>query len=176
MTIRTGGPTACAAQWRGVPPPCRHRRRALQHRRVPPAPTRPGGHTPPEVWSPVHRRSAAGMRGLRHPRSGGRDAPTLAPPARPPWVRFAPYERYLEVGEEAVAVQQMVALERAGQYAEVVRLCEQHVKARPDCLTSYLLLGFAYGKLGDREKAVANLQHVVANAGDDPEYAQATSS
>ncbi|MDQ1558837.1 MAG: hypothetical protein QOD32_1897 [Pyrinomonadaceae bacterium] len=77
------------------------------------------------------------------------------------------------VGEETGIFQKMVELEKSKSFAELKNLCEVQIKKTPEWLTPYLYLGVAYANLGDRDKAISNLEHVVVNAPGDPAYSQA---
>jgi hypothetical protein len=76
-------------------------------------------------------------------------------------------------GEEVKVFQRMVELEKSKAYAELTVLCEGQIERTPTWLTPYLYLGVAYANTGNTEQAISNLEHVVAEAADDPAYAEA---
>ncbi len=76
-------------------------------------------------------------------------------------------------GEEVAIFRQMVELERNKAYSELIVLCEGQTEKTPEWLTPYLYLGVAYANTGNRDKALSNLEHVVAEAPEDPAYAEA---
>ena len=76
-------------------------------------------------------------------------------------------------GEEFGVFQRLVALEKAQDFAAVISLCETQITRTPTWLTPYLFLGAAYANTGQREKAIANLRHVVTHAAGDPDYQRA---
>jgi hypothetical protein len=77
------------------------------------------------------------------------------------------------VGPEIDRFRQMVQLHDAAKWAELVTLCEREITSTPEWLTPYLYAGVAYANLGDRQKAIAKLSHVVEQAGRDPAYQDA---
>ena len=79
----------------------------------------------------------------------------------------------LVVGEENTVFQRIVELEKNKKFGELIELCEEQIKKTPEWLTPYLFLGVAYANIGDRIKALVNLEHVVNNAPGDPSYTQA---
>jgi tetratricopeptide (TPR) repeat protein len=79
----------------------------------------------------------------------------------------------VEAGDETAIFQQMFELEKKKTYSELIVLCEEQIKKTPTWLTPYLYLGVAHANTGNREKAISNLEHVVAEAPDDPAYAEA---
>jgi tetratricopeptide (TPR) repeat protein len=79
----------------------------------------------------------------------------------------------VEAGVESGIFEQMVDLEKNKAYSELIALCEEQIKKTPTWLTPYLYLGVAYANTGNREKAISNLEHVVAEAPEDPAYAEA---
>jgi hypothetical protein len=76
-------------------------------------------------------------------------------------------------GEEIGIFQKMVELEKNKAYSELTVLCEGQIKKTPTWLTPYLFLGVAYANLGNKDKAISNLEHVVNEAPGDPAYAEA---
>lgn len=79
----------------------------------------------------------------------------------------------LVIGEEYVVFQNMVKLAKSGESKQLSNLCEQQIKKTPEWLTPYFYLGLASADMGDKEKAITNLEHVISNAPGDPDYAQA---
>jgi len=77
------------------------------------------------------------------------------------------------VGEEISIFQKIVALEKSKKYSNLIKLCEQQIKKTPTWLTPYLYLGIAYANTDDKAKAIVNLKHVIENAPNDPDYADA---
>ncbi len=76
-------------------------------------------------------------------------------------------------GEEIGIFQKMVELEKNKAYSELTALCEGQIKKTPTWLTPYLFLGVAYATLGNKDKAISNLEHVVNEAPGDPAYTKA---
>ncbi len=76
-------------------------------------------------------------------------------------------------GEEIGVFQGMLELEKNKSYSELIVLCEGQIKKTPTWLTPYLFLGVAYANQGNKDKAIANLEHVLNEAPGDPNYAQA---
>lgn len=77
------------------------------------------------------------------------------------------------VGEESSIFQRMVQLEKDKAYPELRALCENQIKKTPTWLTPYLFIGVAYANLGNKDKAITNLEHVVNEAAGDPAYSKA---
>lgn len=78
------------------------------------------------------------------------------------------------IGEEFTIFQGMVQLEKAKNYEELVKVCDEQIQKTPDWLTPYLFAGIAYANLGDKEKAIMKLEYVLEMAPGDPAYAQAS--
>jgi len=76
-------------------------------------------------------------------------------------------------GEEVGVFQKMDEYEISKAYPELRDLCEGQIKKTPTWLTPYLYLGVAYINLGEKDKAISNLEHVINEAPDDPVYARA---
>jgi hypothetical protein len=64
-------------------------------------------------------------------------------------------------------------LHNAQQWQQLAELCDHQIEATPTRLTPYLFGGVAYANLGNRQKAVSLLEHVVEGAGSDPAYQEA---
>jgi tetratricopeptide (TPR) repeat protein len=79
----------------------------------------------------------------------------------------------LMVGEEHAVFQNMVKLKKSGKLEQLSNLCEQQIKKTPEWLTPYFYLGLASADMGDKEKTITYLEHVISNAPGDPDYAQA---
>ncbi|MBC8461012.1 MAG: hypothetical protein H8D67_23745 [Deltaproteobacteria bacterium] len=79
----------------------------------------------------------------------------------------------LTVGEEHGVFQNMAKLAKSGELKQLSNLCEQQIQKTPEWLTPYFYLGLASADMGDKEKAIANLEHVISNSPGDPNYAQA---
>lgn len=77
------------------------------------------------------------------------------------------------VGPEREVFNQMVQLEKSKDYPNLIKLCEQQIEKTPDWLTPYLYRGISYANIGNKDRAVTDLKHVVENAPSDPAYAQA---
>jgi len=78
-----------------------------------------------------------------------------------------------EVGVEFGIFQKIDSLEKSKNFSDLIKLCEQQIKKTPTWLTPYLYLGIAYANTGDKAKATVNLKHVIENAPNDPDYADA---
>jgi len=74
---------------------------------------------------------------------------------------------------ENTAFQEMVKLLQEGKSKEVIPIAEKQIENSPEWLTPYLFLGAVYADLGDKEKAVYNLEYVLKEAPGDPDYAKA---
>jgi hypothetical protein len=79
----------------------------------------------------------------------------------------------VEAGAQVNAFQKMLTLLNAQLWQELAALCEEQIVAAPRWLTPYYFAGYAYGNLGDRDRALDRLEHVAAFAGSDPSYSKA---
>ena len=77
------------------------------------------------------------------------------------------------ISNEVNVFQELSRLEREGTPAQVVELATKQIGKTPDWLTPYLARGVAYANIGEVQKAVADLEHVVDSAAGDPAYEQA---
>ncbi len=76
-------------------------------------------------------------------------------------------------GEEMGIFTRMEKLKKNENYPELIVLCENQIKKTPDWLTPFLYLGIGYDSMGNRDKAISNLEYVITHAPGDPAYAQA---
>jgi tetratricopeptide (TPR) repeat protein len=76
-------------------------------------------------------------------------------------------------GDEFSVFQRILLLEKESKFVELKNLCEAQIKKTPNWFTPYLYLGVAYANLGNKEKAISNLEYVIENTPGDPNYAQA---
>jgi hypothetical protein len=76
-------------------------------------------------------------------------------------------------GPEVAVYQEMGQLEREGKHQQVVDLATQQIQKTPDWLTPYFARAVAYAKLGQTDKAISDLEHVVKFSGGDKAYARA---
>jgi hypothetical protein len=77
------------------------------------------------------------------------------------------------VGDETGTFQKIIELQKAGDWHALHDVAEAQIGKTPRWLTPYLFSGVAYANLGDLAKAEERLSFVVANAGSDPNYAEA---
>jgi hypothetical protein len=68
---------------------------------------------------------------------------------------------------------QMIQLQQQKKWQELIGLCDNVIKAKPEWLTPYLAKGTAYLHLGLTEKAVPLLKYVRDESGGSSDYAQA---
>lgn len=79
----------------------------------------------------------------------------------------------LSSGPEKEVFKQMVGLEKAKDFPNLLKVCEQQIKETPEWFTPYLFRAVAYSNMGKKDEAIADLRYVVENTPGDPEYAQA---
>lgn len=77
------------------------------------------------------------------------------------------------IGEETEVFKKMVNLEKEKKYPELSSLCKNQIDKTPEWLTPYLFLGVAAAKMGNKDIAISNFEHVLNIAPDDPDYQQA---
>jgi hypothetical protein len=77
------------------------------------------------------------------------------------------------VGAEVGVFQQLVELEKAKNYAEIIRVAEAQITRTPEWLTPYFFLGVALANTGKRTEAIKRLEFVVNQAAGDPQYRRA---
>lgn len=74
---------------------------------------------------------------------------------------------------EAEAFKNFVRYQDSDDWGRLIEAATQEIRKNPDWMTPYLLLGVAYGNIGQREKGIINLEKVIEMRPDDPQYAQA---
>lgn len=67
----------------------------------------------------------------------------------------------------------IIDMQKQGDYMGLIRACEQEIQNDPNWMTPYYMLGLSYGNLGNRKKAIENLEMFVNKAPDDPDYENA---
>lgn len=77
-------------------------------------------------------------------------------------------------GEEVGVFQELARLRQERKHPEIVALATKQIEKTPGWLTPYLMRGAAYASIGEIQKAIADLQHVVKEAAGDPAYVQAS--
>lgn len=77
------------------------------------------------------------------------------------------------VGDEFGVFKQLSRLEQERKFAEIVPVATKQIAKTPDWLTPYLFRGEAYANLGELQKAVVDLRHVVNSAAGDSAYIRA---
>jgi hypothetical protein len=73
-------------------------------------------------------------------------------------------------GAEFGIFRQLVELEKAKNYPEMIRVAEAQIVRTPEWLTPYYFLGLAFANAGKRTEAIKQLEFVVNQAAGDPEY------
>ncbi len=58
-------------------------------------------------------------------------------------------------------------------YEALIDICESETKKTPEWVTPYYYLGIAYGKTGNKAKAIEYFEYVIKNAPHDSDYARA---
>ena len=79
----------------------------------------------------------------------------------------------LTVGPERDVFEQMVELEKARDFPNLLKVCEQQIRATPNWFTPYLFRAVAYANTGKKDEAIADLRYVIDNTLGDPKYVQA---
>jgi hypothetical protein len=77
------------------------------------------------------------------------------------------------VGEESQVFQRLNEMQAAHRWLELLSTSEAQIAKTPSWLTPYLFAGIAEANLGNFDAARLHLQHVVVQAGGDPDYAVA---
>ncbi|NCD33817.1 MAG: tetratricopeptide repeat protein [Spartobacteria bacterium] len=67
----------------------------------------------------------------------------------------------------------IIDMQKKGDYMGLIRACEQEIQKDPTWMTPYYMLGLSYGNLGNRKKAIQNLEKFINEAPDDPDYENA---
>lgn len=84
--------------------------------------------------------------------------------------RFGDLERNTPENEAFKKIQQ---LEKSQNYESLIKLCEEQIKKNSEWLTPFYVLGMYQAKLGNNLIAIENLEYVIKNAPNDPDYAKA---
>jgi hypothetical protein len=74
------------------------------------------------------------------------------------------------VGEEHKVFLEIIDLQTKQQWQQLIKLCEKEISQTPQWLTPYIYAAQGYVMTGDNATALARLDYVVAQAGDDPQY------
>jgi hypothetical protein len=75
-----------------------------------------------------------------------------------------------EVGEQSSKFQEMATLEKEQKWDDLRKEAESQISAAPGWLTSYLLAAEAYGRLGNKTKAIELCEHVKRESGGREEF------
>lgn len=79
----------------------------------------------------------------------------------------------LSVGPEVEVFRQMVELEKAKDFSNLLKICEHQIEDTPEWFTPYLYRAVAYANIGQKQKAIIDLRYVIDNTPGDPKYVQA---
>jgi hypothetical protein len=77
-------------------------------------------------------------------------------------------------GSETTVFETIQRLYAIKDWVQLKVVCESEIKVTPKWLTPYMFSGVASANMGDLKSAIDRLEYVVANAGDDPSYADAS--
>lgn len=76
-------------------------------------------------------------------------------------------------GEEFGIYMQITAYANAGDFPNLIKLCEEQIEKTPEWYTPFYYLATAQADTGLKDEAIKNMQYVVDNTPGDPEYAKA---
>jgi uncharacterized membrane protein YciS (DUF1049 family) len=79
----------------------------------------------------------------------------------------------MSVGSEQAVFETIQRLYALKDWVQLRLICESEIKVTPQWLTPYMFSGVASANLHDYPSAIDRLQHVVAEAGEDPHYSDA---